>query len=193
MAISRLLPGLVKPLGTVIQNNTCLFEFDGRELADGDTELLIANVIYLILLFEGHGYLVSANSKSRECLSVQDGFIYFSSDEKSVAGMEALIQNFEASPLVLPKWVLRLLAPRAVTTGFRAKTAKTTDGNRDGVRYLVYCRRQHSDACPHATHPHQRSFRFRQEYRAQGAGRCRVLRCRQPAGHAVAAVGGRLA
>lgn len=105
LAISRLLPGLVKPLGTTIQNNTCLFEFRGEELADGDTELLIANVIYLLLLFEGHGYLVSANSKSRECLSIQDGFIYFSSDEEGIAGAEALIQNFEAGPLIWPKWV----------------------------------------------------------------------------------------
>lgn len=104
LAISRLLPGLVKPLGTTIQNSTCLFEFRGEELADGDTELLIANVIYLFLLFEGHGYLVSANSKSRECLSIQDGFIYFSSDEESIAGAEALIHNFEAAPLIWPKW-----------------------------------------------------------------------------------------
>lgn len=107
-AISRLLPGLVSPFTTTIQNSTCLFEFSGQELTDGDTELLIANVIYLFLLFEGHGYLVSANSKSRECLSIQDGFIYFSSGEERVAGAEALIRNFEATPLALPKWATEM-------------------------------------------------------------------------------------
>lgn len=106
--ISRLLPGLVSPFTTTIQNSTCLFEFDGQELTDGDTELLIANVIYLFLLFEGHGYLVSANSKSRECLSIQDGFVYFSAGEESVAGAETLIRNFEATPLALPKWATEM-------------------------------------------------------------------------------------
>jgi len=103
-AISRLLPGLVEQCGTSIQHSTCLFEFGEQEITDSDTELLVANVIYLFLLFEGHGYLVSANSKSRECLSIQDGFIYFSSGEESIAGADALIQNFEASQLTLPKW-----------------------------------------------------------------------------------------
>lgn len=107
-AISRFLPGLVSPFSTTIQNNTCLFEFSGQGLVDGDTNLLIANVIYLFLLFEGHGYLVSANSKSLECLSIQDGFVYFSSGEESVAGAEALIRGFETAPRILPKWATEM-------------------------------------------------------------------------------------
>ncbi len=107
-AISRLLPGLASLSSTTIQKSTCLFEFGGQELADGDMELLIANVIYLFLLFEGHGYLVSPNSRSRECLSVQDGFVYFSSGDEDVAGVDTLIRNFEASPLVLPKWATEM-------------------------------------------------------------------------------------
>lgn len=107
-AISRLLPGWVNPSSTAIQNSSCLFEFSGPELADSDTELLIANVIYLFLLFEGHGYLVSANSKSRECLSIQDGFVYFSSGNEDMAGADTLVRDFEASPLALPRWATEM-------------------------------------------------------------------------------------
>jgi hypothetical protein len=56
----RLLFGSEK-VPSFIDKRTFLFEFGNDSNANKNTELLIANLIYLFLLFESHGYVVSSN------------------------------------------------------------------------------------------------------------------------------------
>lgn len=95
-----------------IENSTFLFEFGKNKTADENTELLISNLIYVFLLFESHGYVVSSNSSAGQRLGIQDGFVYFSSREKNISGAEGLIKNFERDSLELPKWVMEIFAER---------------------------------------------------------------------------------
>lgn len=67
----------------------------------------IAHAIYLFLLFEYHGYLVSsASAVSPRCLGIQDGFIYFIAQESGLLAADELLKQFESSPSILPNWAI---------------------------------------------------------------------------------------
>jgi hypothetical protein len=86
-----------------------LFEF-GDELSQNESlELLIANVVYATLLFEGHAYLVSSASAGGERLGIQDGFLYFQSRTQDVSGAADLIEQFRRDPSRPPQWVAEIL------------------------------------------------------------------------------------
>jgi len=91
-------------------NRTFVFEFCNNNDSDVKTALVIANLIYVFLLFECHGYVVSSASTNGEILAVQDGFVYFLSRDPSIAGAQELIDEFEQQPLKSPKWVWQLEA-----------------------------------------------------------------------------------
>lgn len=93
-------------------NRTFLFEFDGTVHAKEYAELLIANLIYLFLLFESHGYVVSSGSSSGEILGIQDGFAYFSSHDAKVSGADKLLESFERNPTTRPRWISEIIAAR---------------------------------------------------------------------------------
>lgn len=93
-------------------NNTLLFEFGKSVTDDENTELLIVNLIFVFLLFELHGYVVSSNSPDGQLLGVQDGFIYFMSGEKSLFEAENIIKNYEACSTTSPEWVQKILTSR---------------------------------------------------------------------------------
>jgi hypothetical protein len=93
-------------------NRTFLFEFGKNGNVDKDTELLIANLIYVFLLFESHGYVVSSNSNLGQRLGIQDGVVCFSLGNKNMPEVEALLDNFERNPLTLPQWVSEICAER---------------------------------------------------------------------------------
>lgn len=48
-----------KEIPNLVENNTFMFEFGGDEDKNDSVELLIANLIFIFLLFECHGYIVS--------------------------------------------------------------------------------------------------------------------------------------
>lgn len=89
-----------------------LFEFGGNKNANENTDLLIANLIFLFLFFELHAYVVSSGSNAGELLGIQDGFVYFSSREKSLSEADVLINNFAQNPTEAPQWIKRILAGR---------------------------------------------------------------------------------
>lgn len=95
-----------------IENMTFLFEFNGDKEENANKELLISNLIYVFLLFESHGYVVSSNSKEGQLLGIQDGFVYFSSLDRNIFGAKALLANFEGNPLMLPQWLMDVFVRR---------------------------------------------------------------------------------
>lgn len=87
--------------------STFLFNFGNDERVNQNTELLIANLIYVFLLFDCHGFVVSSGSHpSGQLLGVQDGFAYFYSKEVEISGAKSLLKNFESNPLMSPQWIL---------------------------------------------------------------------------------------
>jgi len=92
------------------KNKTFLFEFGPDGKSNTEAELLIFNLIYLMLLFEGHVQVVSSNSSAGQRLSIQDGFVYFSSRESDISGAETLLRNFECNPLGIPQWISEINA-----------------------------------------------------------------------------------
>ena len=94
---------------SLIENRTFLFEFGKDENANQKTELLMANLIYLFLLFESHGYVVSSGGDTGQYLAIQDGFVYFYSNEKAIPSAKLLLENFERQPLMSPQWILDIL------------------------------------------------------------------------------------
>lgn len=91
-----------------LRDRTFVFEFGDDEDANVKVEMVIANLIYVFLLFECHGYVVSSASQSGEILGVQDGFIYFISRDRHISGAQELISEFEKNPVKTPKWICDL-------------------------------------------------------------------------------------
>ena len=75
------------------------FLFDCQEPIVGD--ILIANLIFLVLMFEGHAYVTSSESRNGERLAIQDGFVDFLS-RGNFDGWQRSIENFERDPMRRP-------------------------------------------------------------------------------------------
>lgn len=90
------------------QQNSFLFEFGFDSFLDQETELLISYIIYFFLHFESHCHLVSSSSDSGEILRIQDGFVYFCSDEKRLLKAHEIIENFQQNK-TLPDWVAKIV------------------------------------------------------------------------------------
>jgi hypothetical protein len=95
--INRLLFGSSEssqlPLGGAL-----LFEF--VKGADANEDLLLSNLVFLLLLFECHGQVVSSSCRDGKILSVQDGFVYFISHTNSdISDARMLLKQLEDAPL----------------------------------------------------------------------------------------------
>lgn len=86
-----------------------LFEFGISKELDECTEMLISNLICLFLLFKSHGQMVSS-SCNRKILSIQDGFIYFISDDRGLLEANAILEKYESNPLLSPDWVDEIIS-----------------------------------------------------------------------------------
>ena len=95
-----------------IKNRTLLFECGEDNDTDLNTELLISNLVYIFLLFESHGYLVSSDSYNGQLLGIQDGVVYFCSQEKLISSVNDLLKKFEHDPLASPQWVTNAFIAR---------------------------------------------------------------------------------
>ena len=91
------------------QNRTFLFE-----LAKGEREhhvaLQVSNLIFALLLFECHAYIVSSGGDHGQMLSLQDGLVYLETREQNELRARALIANFERNRMALPSWVNEMVA-----------------------------------------------------------------------------------
>ena len=94
---------------TLSDLRTLLFEFGDSPKHNQLTELLIANVLFLLLLFEAHAYLVSSGAQEGEFLGVQDGYIYFiARHTQKLESAQTLINQFEQNPRISPSWLTDL-------------------------------------------------------------------------------------
>ena len=87
-----------------------LFEFGISKDLDECTEMLISNLICFFLLFKSHGQIVSSHCNSRKILSIQDGFIYFISDDIGLLEANAILEKYERNPLLSPEWVGEIIS-----------------------------------------------------------------------------------
>lgn len=85
------------------EKSSFLFEYTKEESSNFCMDLLVADVIFCLLLFEGHGYLASAGSS--DYLGIQDGYVYFISRESGESRSECLLSSLQSNPLIIPDWV----------------------------------------------------------------------------------------
>lgn len=87
------------------------FFFDLSDASQKDrVELLISHLIFFLLLFEQHGYLVSRGSTNGELLGLQDGFVYFYSKNRDISGAQRLLSNFKNNPESYAEWASDIVA-----------------------------------------------------------------------------------
>jgi hypothetical protein len=72
---------------------TFLFEFNAGKVDDDYTELIIANLIFVFLLLECHGYIASSGSTNGELLGLQDGFAYLGTRDKNDVSAARLLET----------------------------------------------------------------------------------------------------
>jgi hypothetical protein len=91
---------------------TCpiFFEFGLGKESDECTEMLISNLIYLFLLFKSHGQIISSFCNSRRILSIQDGFVYFISDDSGLLEANSILEKYEGNPLLSPDWIGEIIS-----------------------------------------------------------------------------------
>lgn len=109
--VGRLLFGSENLLNlNLVDNSSFLFEFGHNKNENKNTEVLISNLIYAFLLFEGHVQVASSGNSEGQCLSIQDGFVYFISRDENQTSTEILLGVLERNSLVSPQWVLEIIA-----------------------------------------------------------------------------------
>ncbi|MGE3298427.1 MAG: hypothetical protein AB7I68_13890 [Porticoccaceae bacterium] len=81
------------------------FLFDNDKGDCSKLNITISHLIFALLLFEGHGYLVSSASHSGEMVCIQDGFVYFISEKHGVHDAQSLISIYENNPKKMPSWM----------------------------------------------------------------------------------------
>lgn len=91
------------------RDKSFIFEYSKDKKENDMIKLKIANIIFVFLLFQWHGQLVSSGSKSGEIISLQDGFVYFYSFKMENSNIENMLNFFEEDPLRSPKWIIDIL------------------------------------------------------------------------------------
>lgn len=104
-----LLPQSSVMMQSLMTSRSFLFQFDGPDKFDATAKLLIAHLSFALLLFEGHGHIVSSGSTSGELVSIQDGTVYFSSRRKDISEANELVKGFANDPAAPARWTLRLI------------------------------------------------------------------------------------
>lgn len=81
---------------------------------DGDipSELTIGNVIFVLLLFRLHAYVLSSGSIRGELLGIQDGSVCFSGVATAVSRAESMIRVLSDNPASYPAWILEVISER---------------------------------------------------------------------------------
>ncbi len=92
----------------LVKNRTFLFEVCASKVRDLQVEVAISHLINLLLVWEAHGYMVSAGAATGERLGLQDGFVYFYGSNARLEEATALLTEFEANPRRTAKWISAL-------------------------------------------------------------------------------------
>ncbi|HEY9198440.1 MAG TPA: hypothetical protein VIR60_03665 [Gammaproteobacteria bacterium] len=92
--------------------HSIMFEFGDHRKENENAEFVLTCVIYLFLLFEGNGYVVSSGSSDGEVLGVQDGLAMFISGGHGLANARDTLQAFENDPELYPSWISTIIARR---------------------------------------------------------------------------------
>lgn len=93
-------------------HRTFLIEYDAHQTRNDDKDLLLADLIFLLLLFESHAYIASSASTAGQVLAIQDGSVHFGVRDDKGSGAELLLRRFERDPLAPPKWITEVIARR---------------------------------------------------------------------------------
>jgi hypothetical protein len=89
-----------------IKTRSFLFDYSGDTLERYRADIRVAFFANLLLLFEGHGSIVSVGGGSPLILSLQDGFVYFiSREETELARARSLLACYEQNRLMSPSWI----------------------------------------------------------------------------------------
>lgn len=91
-----------------------LLEFEKDDLDANSLEIILAHVIYFIIVFEAHCYIVASRGNQQQRLGIQDGFIYFVSAASDFSGAAEILKGYEQEPEKLPDWVARMNVSSAV-------------------------------------------------------------------------------
>jgi hypothetical protein len=79
---------------------------DAGESGQVERKLAISNILFVLLLFCGHGYLVSSESGTGRYLAFQDSVIYFYGDSVDIAEAKSLLELLKGKSLKSPEWVM---------------------------------------------------------------------------------------
>ena len=108
------------------QNLGFLFVCDSRDpLATANKDLVVANLMYVFLLFNLHAYVVSSDSRNGEMVGLHDGVVYLSSRSGAMVGADAMIDRLARQPSARPKWILDLIATHQEQTLVRRRSDTT--------------------------------------------------------------------
>lgn len=72
------------------------------------SQLLISHLVFLLLLFEAHGHVVSSRSTDGQMISLEDGVVYLTSRNDDMSAASDCLGAFCRAPLSLPEWVVKL-------------------------------------------------------------------------------------
>lgn len=87
------------------EHRTFLFEFGESQNEDSQTEVVLAHLINLMLVYEAHCYLLSSEGSAGEMVAIQDGFVYFYGGRSRLAQAEKMLSEFELAPNKVAQWV----------------------------------------------------------------------------------------
>lgn len=102
--LSALLLGPSHP-ADLVKQRTFLFEFDADLRTNFQTEVVLAHIINLMLIYGAHCYLISAGGRSGEMVAVQDGFVYFYGNDGRITQAKELLHAFEVNPNSPASWI----------------------------------------------------------------------------------------
>lgn len=91
------------------EKRSYLFEFSQDKRQMMNQELLLANLIYVFLLFESHGYIVSSGSQQGQVIAIQDGVIYMASRNGNAIDAKKILKSYSENPSKSPNWVLEFM------------------------------------------------------------------------------------
>jgi hypothetical protein len=90
-----------------LEKRTYVIESGESTEAQRDSAFLIANMIFLLLLFEGHAYVTSSGAVNGEILGLQDGFAYFIARQScNLSRADQIVRDFERAPESTAQWVV---------------------------------------------------------------------------------------
>lgn len=86
--------------------SSTIFHNTGNDLDNKKIDLLIGYSIFLLLLFEAHGYLIFSLGGKNNYLSIEDGFAYIHYDDHHSKEVQLLAKSMRLDTLNKPEWLI---------------------------------------------------------------------------------------